>query len=118
MPVIAGGTVTIYRHNFEFDTTIQSYLQQLATYPYRRRFYVAAAGNGYLRLYTLTNNSDRDSAGVGSSSTNDVILCPGFGAITGFTFSLPPILASQQVRHRLLGPAEQILLGGLDGTET
>ncbi len=87
LPVISGGTITIYRHNFEWDATVQSYLQQLATYPYRRRFYVAAAGNGYLRLYTQTNNSDRDSTGVELSSANDVILCPGFGAITGFTFN-------------------------------
>ena len=87
LPAISGGTITILRHLFEFDATVQSYLQQKATYPYRRRFFVPAAGNGYLRLYPLGDNSDRAPDMVNLSSTTDVLVCPGIGAVTGFTFN-------------------------------
>ena len=85
LPAFSGGTVTVYRQKYEWDATIQSYAQQLNAYPYRRRFYVAAAGSGYLRLYPLAQNM-RDPANMLLNPNTDVIVAPGgFGAITGYS---------------------------------
>lgn len=85
LPVISGGTVTIYRQRYEWDATIQSYAQQLNAYPYKRRFYVPAAGSGYLRLYPIAQNV-RDPAMANLNPNTDVIVGPGgFGAVTGWT---------------------------------
>ena len=85
LPAFSGGTVTVYRHKYEWDATIQSYAQQLNAYPWRRRFYVPAAGSGYLRLYPLAQNQ-RDPAMALLNPATDVIVGPGgFGAVTGWT---------------------------------
>ena len=85
LPSFSGGTVTVYRNSFEWDATIQGYRQQVNAYPYARRFFVAAAGSGYLRLYPLAQNQ-RDPANALIKPATDVIVgAGGFGAIIGFT---------------------------------
>ena len=84
LPSFSGGVVTVYRHKYEWDATIQSYAQQLNAYPYKRRFYCPAAGNGYLRLYYKAQN-ERDPANSLLNPSTDVIVGPGFGAITGWS---------------------------------
>ncbi|MCW6510998.1 SGNH/GDSL hydrolase family protein [Lichenifustis flavocetrariae] len=83
LPVISGGMVTVFRPNFDWDATVQSYMQQANAYPYRRRFYAAAAGSGYLRLYPLAQNT-RDPANLAINAATDVVVVPGIGAITGY----------------------------------
>ena len=85
LPAFTGGTVTVYRHKFEWDATIQGYRQQVNAYPYARRFFCPAAGAGYLRLYPLAQNN-RDPANALINPATDVIVgAGGFGAVTGFT---------------------------------
>ena len=85
LPSFSGGVVTVSRQKYEWDATIQSYAQQLNAYPYKRRFYVAAAGSGYLRLYYLAQNG-RDPANMLLNPNTDVIVGPGgLGAITGYS---------------------------------
>ena len=85
LPSFSGGVVTVYRHKYEWDATIQSYAQQLNAYPYRRRFYVAAAGASFMRLYPLAQNG-RDPANMILNPATDVIVpSGGFGAITGYS---------------------------------
>lgn len=84
LPAFSGGTVTVYRHKYEWDATVQSYRNQLNAYPYARRCLVPAAGSGYLRLYPLAQN-DRDPAMMNLNPATDVLVAPGMGAFTGWS---------------------------------
>ena len=97
LPAFSGGMVTVYRHKFEWDATVQSYRQQLNAYPYARRFLVPAAGSGFLRLYPLKQNI-RDPANMAINPNTDIIVgAGGFGAITGYSTLAFPGTAAWQI---------------------